>query len=315
MGYHWDLFWMLTRTEFRMRDQGTWAGFVWTLLHPLFIFAILNVLFTQWMGSRVEHYAAYLLVGIVQWNFFSTATSAGLTCLRRKAPLIAHHDFPRLFVVLSAVFSVLLSHLLEWVVLFGALLLMGIPPTAFWLLLPAVLVLEVALATGISCLLSIAAVHVRDLDRVWGIALYGLFFMTPVFYTADVIGGAGRRLVALNPMSAVIAATRDLVLGGRLPSLAALLPSPRRPRRCAPADPYPRLTRGIVEIVKLAIRVEGLALFHHNFLALTPWRCAGGCFRTASRAPPGPCASCPSPSSGGSASACAGRTGPARAPS
>ena len=247
--YYWDLFWMLTRTEFRMRDQGTWAGFVWTLLHPLFIFLILNILFTQWMATRVEHYAAYLLVGIVQWNFFSTATSAGLTCLRRKAPLIAHHDFPRLFVVLSSVFSVLLSHLLEWVVLLGALLLMGIRPSGVWLLLPALILLELALATGLSCLLSVLAVHVRDLDRVWGIALYGLFFMTPVFYTADVIGGAGRRLVAINPVSAIIEATRTLIIAGRLPSFLALLPAVALAAALCVAGValYPRLTRGVAE--------------------------------------------------------------------
>jgi len=249
MGYHWDLFWMLTRTEFRMRDQGTWAGFVWTLLHPLFIFIILSVLFTQWMGTRVEHYPAYLLIGIVQWNFFSIATGGGLTCLRRKASLIAHHDFPRLFVVLSSVFAVLLSHLLEWLVLFGALVLMDIRPSATWLLLPALILLELALATGLSFLLSVLAVHVHDLDRVWGIALYGLFFMTPVFYTADVIGGAGRRLVELNPMSAIIGATRVLVIGGRLPEFGPLLPvvSLAVVLCVAGCILYPRLTRGVAE--------------------------------------------------------------------
>lgn len=249
MGQKWDLFWMLTRTEFRMRDQGTWAGFAWTLLHPLFIFLILNTLFTHWMGAHVEHYAAYLLIGIVQWNLFSTATGAGLTSLRRKSSLIAAHDFPRLFVVLSSVFSVLLSHLLEWVVLFGALLAMGIRPNACWLLLPAVILLELVLTTGLSCWLSVANVHARDLDRVWGIALYGLFFMTPVFYTADVLGGAGRRLIALNPMSAIIDATRALLIDGRVPAVSSLLPaSVLAAALCAAGvAAYPRLTRGVAE--------------------------------------------------------------------
>jgi hypothetical protein len=31
-GQGWDLFWILTRTEFRRRDQGTLMGFLWTLL-------------------------------------------------------------------------------------------------------------------------------------------------------------------------------------------------------------------------------------------------------------------------------------------
>jgi len=249
MGHHWDLFWLLTRTEFRMRDQGTWAGFLWTLLHPLFIFLILYAMFTHWMAPRVENYAAYLLIGIVQWTFFATATTAGLTSLRRKAGLLSHYSFPRVLVVLSAVFSVLLSHVLEWGVLLIGLLLLGVHPSACWLLLPAVILVEVLLAVGLSCLLSVWAVHLRDLDRAWGIVLYGLFFMTPVFYTADVLGEAGRMMLTSNPVSAIIEASRGIIIDGsvsRLPSIA-----PAFVLACglcgAGMALFPRLSRGLVE--------------------------------------------------------------------
>ncbi|MBI5211582.1 MAG: ABC transporter permease [Elusimicrobia bacterium] len=248
-GYQWDLFWMLARTEFRLRDQGTWVGFLWTLLHPLFIFLILHLLFTRWMGSRVEHYAAFLLIGIVQWNFFATATTGGLTSLRRKAGLIAHYAFPRVNIVLSSVFAVLLSHLLEWAVLLAALLALGVRPAPAWLLLPGVVLVELALAAGLSCLLSVLAVHVRDLDHVWGIVLYGLFFMTPVFYAPDMVGAAGQRVIAANPLAAIIGATRALVMGGGAPAAPGLLPVSLGAGMLLVAGLllYPRLTRGIAE--------------------------------------------------------------------
>ncbi|MBI3549128.1 MAG: ABC transporter permease [Elusimicrobia bacterium] len=213
-GNRWDLFWMLTRTEFRLRDQGTLAGFLWTLLHPLFIFSILYALFTRWMAPLVPNYAACLLIGIVQWNFFSTATTAGMTSLRRKAGLIASFSFPRGYVVSSSIAAVLLSHLLEWAVLLAALLVLGVRPGWSWLLLPALIAVEVALALGIASVLSVLAVDVRDLDHVWGLLLYGFFFLTPVFYTAEVVGEGARRLIAVNPLAVVIDATRAAVIGG-----------------------------------------------------------------------------------------------------
>ncbi|MDX6769539.1 MAG: ABC transporter permease [Elusimicrobiota bacterium] len=247
--YQWDLLRTLTRTEFRMRDQGTVAGFLWTLLHPLFIFAVLHTLFTAWMSPRVENYPAFLLIGIVQWNFFAVATSGALTCLRRKAPLIVHHAFPRSFILLSSAASVLLSHLAEWVVLLAALLLLGARPDARWLLLPALIAVEAALVVGVSCFLSALAVRVRDLERVWGIVLHGLFFLTPVFYDAGVVGGTGRRLVALNPLSAVLDATRALLLGGEAPARGALPATAAFAALLCAAGlaAYPRLTRGVAE--------------------------------------------------------------------
>jgi len=212
--YHWDLFWMLTRTEFRLRDQGTVIGFLWTLLHPLFIFLILHTLFRHAMAPLIPQYASCLLIGIVQWNFFSTGTSAGLTSLLRKSGLISSHSFPRVLVVLSAVSAVLLSHLLEWGVLLAALTALGARPGLGWLALPALIAAELALVVGVSCLLAVTAVRLRDLERAWSLILYGLFFMTPVFYTAEALGGSAPNLTALNPLAWVIGATRACVLEG-----------------------------------------------------------------------------------------------------
>lgn len=247
--YQWDLFWMLTRTEFRLRDQGTVAGFLWTLLHPLFIFVILHTLFRHAMEPLIPQYAVCLLIGIVQWNFFSTGTSAGLTSLLRKSGLLSNHAFPRVLVVLSAVAAVLLSHLLEWGVLLAALVALGTRPSPGWLALPALIALELALVVGASCVLAVTAVRLRDLERAWSLILYGLFFMTPVFYTAEALGGPAGRLTALNPLALVIGASRAAVLEGAWrPSGESLWLAAALSAFCAAAlAVFPRLSRGIAE--------------------------------------------------------------------
>ncbi|TBR18480.1 hypothetical protein EPO15_15180 [bacterium] len=247
--YHWDLFWMLTRTEFRLRDQGTLIGFLWTLLHPLFIFLILHALFVHAMSPRIPQYASRLLIGIVQWNFFSTGTSAGLTSLRRKSGIIASHAFPRLLVVLSSVAAVLLSHLLEWGVLLAGLCAAGTLPNPGWLALPFLVAAELALVAGVSCLLALWAVHLRDLERAWSLLLYGLFFMTPVFYTAEALGGAAPLLTALNPLAWVIEGTRAALLDGALrPSNASLGLAAGLAAFCAAAGTFfSSRSRGIAE--------------------------------------------------------------------
>lgn len=215
-----DLLWMLTRIEFRARDQGTFLGFLWTLLRPLAQFAVLYAVFSRWMGPRIPDWPAFLLVGVVQWDFFAGATTHGLTSLRRKAGLITHHAFPRVVVVLSSVLAVLLSHLLEWLVLLAALPLLGVGPSASWLLIPALVAAEAGLALGAACVLAALSARVRDVEQAWSLALYALFFLTPVFYTLDLLPPATARLVALNPLGCLIEAARAL-LWGRAPAALA----------------------------------------------------------------------------------------------
>lgn len=241
-----DLWRLLTRAEFKARDQGTLLGFAWTLLRPLGQFAVLHAVFGDWMAPRVEHWSAYLLVGVVMWDLFAGATAHGLTSLRRKAGLVTHFAFPRVLVPLSSASAVLLSHALEWLLLLALLPALGVPPRASWLLLPALVAVEAALAFGAACLLAALAPRLRDLEQAWTLGLYALFFLTPVFYTADLVGPAGRTLVALNPLAALIEAARALLWGGAPPALGAAV-------SCAAAAAaagvllFPRLERGGVE--------------------------------------------------------------------
>lgn len=241
-----DLWRLLTRAEFKARDQGTLLGFAWTLLRPLGQFAVLHAVFGDWMGPRVEHWSAYLLVGVVMWDLFAGATAHGLTSLRRKAGLVTHFAFPRVLVPLSSASAVLLSHALEWLLLLALLPALGVPPRASWLLLPALVAVEAALAFGAACLLAALAPRLRDLEQAWTLGLYALFFLTPVFYTADLVGPAGRTLVALNPLAALIEAARALLWGGAPPALGPAL-------ACAAAAAaagvllFPRFERGGVE--------------------------------------------------------------------
>ena len=84
----------LAYSEFKLRDQGTALGFFWTLLYPLSIFIVLFSIFSKWMGTRIENFSSYLLVGIVLWNFFATSTSNALTIITRKAEFLKNLTFP-----------------------------------------------------------------------------------------------------------------------------------------------------------------------------------------------------------------------------
>lgn len=212
----------LTAAEWRLREQSTMFGFLWTLLHPCLMFIVLYGLFTKWMGHRVADYPAYLVIGIIQYGFFNNATTYGLDSLRRRSGLLLNFTVEREIIVFSAVLSVAASFLIETAVMLAFAALTGVKPGAAWLAVPVVALVETLLVCGLCLFLSLAAARWHDFPRIWGILTTAGFFLTPIFYSLDTLSADRQRLLWLNPMTHVIEISRACVLGGRWPAFSAL---------------------------------------------------------------------------------------------
>ena len=97
----------LVVTDFKLRYQGSALGYMWSILKPLFLFAILYLVFDKFLslGRAIEHFPVYLLLGIVKWNFFAEATSLGLQSIVGRGDLIRKVNFPKYIIVISGTIS------------------------------------------------------------------------------------------------------------------------------------------------------------------------------------------------------------------
>lgn len=211
---YWNLLWELTRADFKVRDQSTTLGFLWTLLHPAFEFMILYLLFTRWIGAKVDNYAAFLILGLVPFRFFQKATSYGLTALRRRAALARNFKFPKEILVLSAVGSELWVFLLEFAALLPFLLFIGVRPTAGWALVPFVLGVEILLVISTALIMSLIVLRFEDAERIWSIAMTLGFYVTPVFYPLAILSEERRALLHWNPLAVLVEAFRESLMRG-----------------------------------------------------------------------------------------------------
>ena len=207
-------------SEWKMREQSTFYGFLWTLLNPILMFAVLYIVFTKWMGNRTANYPAYLLIGVVQYNFFQMGTSYGLSSLRRRSSIVQNFVLPKELITFSAVLSGAMSYFFEFCVMLVFLVVLGVHPKWSWIAFPVVDALLVALVAAFSLFLSVFEARYPDFERIWAILTNVGFFLTPIFYTLDVISPAKRRLLWLfNPMTAIIEMTRQILIGGKFPGL------------------------------------------------------------------------------------------------
>ena len=216
------MMWELSVAKFRLRDQGTFLGFIWTLLHPLIYFLVLYGLFRNWMGRHIDNFPLYLIIGIVQWNFFVSATSNSITAIMSAGSYIKNIKFPREILVLSSVLTVLFSHFLELLILIVFWILVG--ERIGWMVLGLfpVLLLNIYLVTAVSFILATVGVYFLDIGRIWGILANVGLFLTPIFYSMNLLAPDKRRIILLNPMTHIIQASRDILIDNKLPELKGL---------------------------------------------------------------------------------------------
>lgn len=216
------MIWELAFSDFRLRDQGTILGFLWTLLYPLLFFCVLYTIFADWM-KQIQDFPLYMLIGMVQWNFFSGATGASILSIMRYSNFVKSIAFPKECIVYASVIAVLFSHVLELsiLIIFCAIIKGFISIYVFFLI--PILILTVYLTIGVSLLLSLIGVFFLDMSRIWSIITTMGFFLTPIFYSLDMLTPFKRNVILLNPMAHIIKASREILLDGKFPELQGLL--------------------------------------------------------------------------------------------
>ncbi|MDD5026616.1 MAG: ABC transporter permease [Candidatus Peribacteraceae bacterium] len=206
-----------TRAAVFARNEGTVIGVLWFLLGPLFTFLILLAVFHGRLGADIEHYAFYLVTGIIMWDFFNAGCSMCMRSMVMNGGLIKSLPVRRDMLVVSSLSTVLVSHLFEYGIFslfcwwFGLL-------SVTWLLLPLLIIFECCFTIGMGFLLAAFFVTFRDLDQIWNFVQRVWWFATPVFYGLTATG-PGIRINQFNPMYHMIAAGRDILIYGRFPSL------------------------------------------------------------------------------------------------
>ena len=191
-------------------------------MRPLLFFGVLYLFFTVIVdvGRGIPHYGVYLLTSIVIWNYLAEATATSVSSLVAREGLLRKVRFPRMVIPLSvsltAVFNLGMNSLA--VIVFAVA--SGVTPQVSWLEMLPILLCFIALATGMSLLLSALYVQHRDIAPIWEVALQAWFYCTPVMYTASKVVASTRfphwivHIVLLNPAATLLTQVGHVFIGG-----------------------------------------------------------------------------------------------------
>lgn len=217
----------LVKTDFKLRYQGSALGYMWSLLRPLALFSILYVVFVKFLrfGEGVPHFATYLLLGIVLWNFFAEITNGSIGSIVGKGDLLRKINFPRYVVVVATSVSALINLAFNLAVLIFFMFLQGVDVRMPIVLVPLLLIELFVLSLGLGLLLSALYVRFRDLNYIWEVMLQAGFYATPIIYPFSLIvdrSETAAKLLVLNPLAQITQDVRYVAITDQTTTVGSL---------------------------------------------------------------------------------------------
>jgi len=211
----------LVITDFKLRYQSSFLGYLWSLLKPLALFVILDFVFSRLGGaSDIPHFKVYLFLGILLWNYFAEVTNNGVSSIVGKGDLLRKINFPKYVIVLAGSFSALINLAINMIVLFGFMLFLGADPqvSAIWTV-PLLIIELFVLSLGMAFLLSALFVKFRDINYIWEVFMQGAFYGTPILYLLTIMSPKVQSILILNPMAQIIQDMRNQLVTSQAPTI------------------------------------------------------------------------------------------------
>ena len=210
---------LLVKRDFVSRYRKSVLGVLWSLLNPLLTMLVMTMVFSYLFRFQIEHYPAYLLSGLIIYNFFSEATTMGMGSVIAGEAIIKKVYVPKYIFPLSKVLSSLVNLLFSFIAFLFIYLITGVPFKATLLLFPIPMMYVFVFSLGLAMLLSSFAVFFRDLTYLYGILITLLMYLSAIFYPVDIIPERFQPLMGLNPLYQFVTYFRSLVLDGTVPGL------------------------------------------------------------------------------------------------
>ena len=222
----------LIARDFKVKYKRSVLGILWSLLNPLLTMTVMTIVFSQMFRFNVEgvNYIVYLMTGIIMFNYFSGASNSAMTSVVENFTLINKVYIPKYIFPISKCLFVGIDFLLTLIPWFIIILLsyIGLGQytchiNIYFLLLPYIFLCLFLFAAGMGLLLSCISVFLRDIFHIYGIILTLWNYLTPVFYSVEILPDFLQKLMKLNPLYKFINCARSIVLYGQAPNMTHLI--------------------------------------------------------------------------------------------
>ena len=209
----------LVKRDLKVKYRRSFLGYLWSLLNPLMMMAVMSFIFSNMFKSTIENFPLYLICGQTLWACFNESTSIAMHSVISNAALIKKVYIPKFIFPLSRILSSFVTMSFSLLAILVVMLFTG--ARLYWtiLLFWFPLVLLFLFCCGVGMILSSMSVYFRDITHLYSVLLFAWMYLTPIFYDMTILPQFVQNVIACNPMYNYITFFRGLVVFGQLPSI------------------------------------------------------------------------------------------------
>ena len=218
LGHYQHLLRNLVVKDLKLKYRGSVFGFVWSLANPLIMIAVYTIAFTYILHLRTPAFVFYLMLGILPWTFFASASAMATGAIVDNGGLVRSVWFPRAILPIATVLFNFAQYLLTAVVFLPVMMaIYGVTPAAPMVAFPVFLLLQTLMTIGLALLIAVGTAYFRDVRHFVDVGLAILFWATPIVYVTTELPIAVQRALLLTPLSPYITAYHDVFYYRRWP--------------------------------------------------------------------------------------------------
>ncbi len=212
-----DLVVYKTYADLRAEAAKTYINYLWWIIDPILSMSVFYLVFGVMLQGGTEGFVAFLLSGLVIWNWYRQSISNAGGAILTGQGLMGQVHVPKLVFPATTLLTDLTKFALVFVLLLVFLWLSGYPVGIAYLALPVLLLVQFLLIAAFACLLAALVPYLPDLRFLADNLLNLQFFVSGVFFLAKDVPPEYHGWFYLNPMAGLIEDFRGLLLHGDWP--------------------------------------------------------------------------------------------------
>ncbi len=198
--------------DIKLRYRGSLFGPFWITFSTMIMIGAMGVIYPRLFHTDMHSYLPFLAIGIVIWQFIQTMINDSCQTFLDAHSVILQSPLPfsvHAYRMVARNF-IILAH--NFVIIPIILVTFGVPTRLAALQMIPALALIAVNGVWLGIFFGMASARFRDIPPIIGNVVQVLFFVTPIFWSPEVLG-QWERVFELNPIFAAIDVIRAPLLG------------------------------------------------------------------------------------------------------
>lgn len=210
-----ELLFHLVKDDFRRRYVQNYLGVLWAFVQPAITILIFWIVFeVGFKSAPVQNFPfiLWLMAGILPWFYLSEAIASSTESVTSNAFFVKKTAFRLSILPIVKIASALIIHIFFIVLMLGLYLLNGYMPNLYWLQVIYYLFATIPFLLGLSWFTSSVVIFFPDLKQLVSLALQFAFWLTPIFWSLDILPMRYQWAFKINPFFYIVQGYRNALV-------------------------------------------------------------------------------------------------------